>query len=285
MPTSTPPARPRNPPSAIATISTPTLAAGPTGGRGADVDDTAAAAAAAPAAAAAAAPATTTAAAAAAAPPTTSAAAKCLAYRGLAASAAAAIRDGWHAAATGTEEPARRQWRWAGGTSTARCSRRSSSPTRGRLPPSPIASLLSPGAVGPALRRPVRAGGRHTTTLASPHPNPNLNPNPNTNTNTNTHPNLTLTLTRTTARLGQAAAHAVRLGGGRDAATLHARECGCHREGTEEPGAPAPTLALGASAAAATSVADDAAGPGAAAMLNPNPYPALPQPYPALTPP
>ena len=93
--------------SAIATISTPTLAAGPTGGRGADVDDTAAAAATITtrAAAAAAAPTTTTTAAAAA-PPTTSAAAKCLAYGGLAASvAAAAIRDGWHAAATGTEEP------------------------------------------------------------------------------------------------------------------------------------------------------------------------------------
>ena len=99
--------------SAIATISTPTLAAGPTGGRGADVDDTATDAAAATtttaaaaAAAAAAATITSASAAAAAEPPTTSAAAKCLAYGGLAASvAAAAIRDGWHAAATGTEEP------------------------------------------------------------------------------------------------------------------------------------------------------------------------------------
>jgi len=79
--------------SAIATISTPTLAAGPTGGRAADADDIPTAATAAATAAAAAAP-------------TTSAAAKCLAYGGLAASvAAAAIRDGWHAAATGTEEP------------------------------------------------------------------------------------------------------------------------------------------------------------------------------------
>ena len=67
--------------STISTISTPTLAAAPPGGGAAAAAATAAA-------------------------PTNAAAAKCLAYGGLAASvAAAAIREGWHAAATGTEEP------------------------------------------------------------------------------------------------------------------------------------------------------------------------------------
>lgn len=199
---------------AISTISTPTLAAGPPGGGGADVDTATAAAA-------------TIATAAATAAPSSATAAKCLAYGGLAASvAAAAIREGWHAAATGTEEP-----------SAAAVAMGGRYKHRAMLAPleipdaggdasssfSPIASLLSARACSGLLSAVSSEREDHTPASAKRQRTPcgwaeAATPPPPT------HCSVSATAT-----------------------------------GTEEPGATAPTFALAASPAAAASVAADAA--------------------------
>lgn len=198
---------------AISTISTPTLAAGPTGGGGADVDTATAAADAAAAAATAA--------------PTSAAAAKCLAYGGLAASmAAAAIREGWHAAATGTEEPSAVAVAMGGRYKHRAMLAPLEIPEAGGDASSsfsPIASLLSARACSGLLSAVSSEREDHTPASAKRQ--------------------------RTPCGWAEAATPPPPTHGSVSATAT----------GTKEPGATAPTFALAASPAAAASVAADAA--------------------------